>query len=70
MHNVISKVVVFSIYLAARDKYMGKSIDTTILVLALDLIRQKCRANLWADLMSWQSIKFMSLFFIKVRFEN
>ncbi len=45
MHNVIDKVIVFY-YLTVGDEYMSKSINTTILMLTLDLIRQKCRANL------------------------
>jgi len=46
MHNVVGKVVVFSIYLAAGGKYMGKPAGTAVLVPALDLIRQECRADL------------------------
>ncbi len=39
MHNVVDKVVVFSIYLAVEDIYMGKLVGTTVLVPTLDLIR-------------------------------
>jgi len=44
--DVVGKVVVFSIYLAAGGRYMSKPAGTAVLVPALGPIGQESRADL------------------------